>query len=242
MKVVRIGGYHCSVAKNIQELAAVDGATFSMPENIQKLMLEHYGKGFAFIICKFANPKISGHPIAYESSRLFNGGLFIPTRHEHGDDPVVENRQSVKHEGFHCDVCKISPIVGGRWQAVLSPMQSVMSMMVSSKFDMCDVCYANPANTRYRDVPYVRWHQSVEWFTREWQKTPEDLYDHTVYIFNAVVACSPERYSDLQTTRGKKASTLSKNLLQKQAILACQKMTIKGDYANKDYIAFPVEE
>ena len=263
LAVQKIGAYHCSIAPSLVDLQRADPTVFSMPKNIEAVLDTHYANGFSFIICKFSNSRISGHPIAYTSARLENGALFIPTRHEHGVEPstkYVQNvfqNEHVSHQGFFCDVCKNGPIMGSRWQCVRCNGQIIHERKTrTSNYDMCDTCYKNPENKEHRSHPFMEWKMSVEWYNsqKELNQAPTpDLFDHTIFVFNAVLAVGSDRYSKLEEGTLKTGSSwngfmdksrdnlIGENLLKGQKILRCQKMSIKGGFLNADYMAFPIQ-
>lgn len=258
LEVRTVGSYQCSVARNIGDLERADKNVFTMPPNIAKVLRTHYEKDFAFVICKFGGPKISGHPIAYTSARMRDtGALFIPTRHEHGNGGEgvpnytleVMSNQNMSHMGVTCDVCNQSPIVGTRWQAAPHIMASIGQMMNYSNFDMCDACYRNPDNNlEQRKRPFVEWRMPVQWYAGHFKmdatKQKEDLFDHTIYILNAVIATDPRRYNSLThgfVSRMRETVHLGRDLLEGQDIRQCQKVRVVGDFANMDYVAYPIQ-
>lgn len=94
LKVVEVGSYLASLAMNVEELSNLDQETFgTVNDEIKDLLKTNYGKGipFGFVVCKLkAGPKTKYHPFAYSHKMpgdIFgNPFLFVPTRHEHGDE------------------------------------------------------------------------------------------------------------------------------------------------------------
>jgi hypothetical protein len=82
--VLDVGSYKVSLAISIEDLRRIDENVFKVAPDIDQLLATNYGNGFGFMICLF-NKDLKAHPIAFIGSRMANGDLFIPTRHEHGD-------------------------------------------------------------------------------------------------------------------------------------------------------------
>jgi hypothetical protein len=84
LEVIDVGSYKVSLALSLDDLYRIDESVFKVQPDIAELLKVHYGSGFGFAICLF-NKTLKAHPIAFISSLLPDGTLFIPTRHEHGD-------------------------------------------------------------------------------------------------------------------------------------------------------------
>ena len=85
LAVERVGSYNISVAYSIDDLRRIDESVFSVAPNVDTLLAKHYGKGFGFIICAFAD-NTEKHPLAYVHDVAPDGKLFVPTRHHHHGD------------------------------------------------------------------------------------------------------------------------------------------------------------
>lgn len=274
LPVEQVGGYDCSVAPSWQDLSRIDKSVFTLPDNVAAILKKHYETGFSFIVCKFRNKRVSGHPIGYVSNRLSPRELFIPTRHEHGEEKpdtslyaeqVMKNADAV-HHGIVCDACKTSPIVGTRYSCFYKhalPPHNYLSPMACMResYDLCSACYQIPENTEHRTHPFVEYRRPDQWYAahlKEYLKkhTKEGLlFNHTLYVFNAVLGAGTDRYTQLTEGRLHAASsltfghsqessfraplqaTLEHDILEKQNITRCQKITIKGDVENSDYVA-----
>jgi len=102
--VTVVGDYNCSVARSLKHLEHVDTDVFKVSDTLLPVLKKHYPVGYGFLICSFAkNVNIdNSHPIAYVHER-FSEGLFIPCRHEHGDNSsegVAESTNSATYD--HC--------------------------------------------------------------------------------------------------------------------------------------------
>lgn len=243
--IEKVGGYECSIANSIDQMKKADPNVFVLPDNIEEVLRRHYSEGFSFIICKFGNAKISKHPIAYTSSRLRNGNIFIPTRHEHGEAKkpnIYESFGDVVHTGFNCDVCDNidkKNIVGTRYNCSYC------------NYDMCSNCYNNPNNNQHRHHPFIEFKRSKEFYDEQNVTKPEDdLFDHTLYLFNCVLIVPSKRYGQLEEKsfgeRFKNTSVSQNfwsNIIQTDVVLRAQRVTIKGSsFENGDYYAAVVAE
>lgn len=86
LPVQQVGGYKCSVAYSVEDVARVNASVFQLPGNISTILRTHYSSGFAFLVCVFENT-VQAHPIAYVHTRAPNGAMFIPSRHAHDNKP-----------------------------------------------------------------------------------------------------------------------------------------------------------
>lgn len=207
LPVQRVGGYSVSIAPSIEDIKRVNSDQFILPPGIEGLLQQHYAKGFAFIVCMF-DKVTQGHPIAYISD-MNNNTLFVPTRHEHGNERerVAEtfNRASnfqspssdKEHPGVYCDECgsKNKNISGSRWKCCNC-----------ADFDLCDACYKKRRHTRahvFVELPHhvmdnvalVQKHYSMMPLVytgsspdSRFGEPTNATYDHTIYLVNAVFA------------------------------------------------------
>jgi len=90
LEVVKVGNYDCSVAENLADVRRVDDGVFKLSENVDKILEKHYGEGYGFVICQL---KAGGrqHPIGYVHDIVKPGELFVPTRHQHGNEREEAN-------------------------------------------------------------------------------------------------------------------------------------------------------
>jgi len=85
LKVISLGAYNVSIAKNFADLSRIDTDVFKLDLRIANLLENHYAKGFGFVICIFdASKGIEPHPIGYTCDAQPDGSIFVPCRHEHG--------------------------------------------------------------------------------------------------------------------------------------------------------------
>lgn len=87
LAVHQVGSYSVSIAPTLADLRRVDPSVFKLADNVDALLAKHYARGFGFVVCKFNEGK-KMHPIGYIHPRPTNdpNRLFVPTRHEHGED------------------------------------------------------------------------------------------------------------------------------------------------------------
>lgn len=85
LEVLDIGSYKVSLANNIADLRRIDESVFKVAPSIDAILAEHYETGFGFMICLFQT-NLKAHPIGFIGSRMSDGTLYFPTRHEHGDE------------------------------------------------------------------------------------------------------------------------------------------------------------
>jgi hypothetical protein len=244
LRVERVGGYNCSVVPTLTDLQRIDTSVFTLPKNIEAILQEHYSN-FSFIICHFANQKVAGHPIACTSARLLDGRLFIPTRHEHGSSKNDGTAMQVMHKDIKCDGCQ-GPVVGSRWKCLICRPSDG-----SQSFDLCSRCYSGPAGIDHDHHPFVEFKRQMDWYFKKETNasTDGDLFDHTLYIFNAVLLSARDRYQYLDEGQARaleiggwnaSANNAFAALLGRRSYSRCQKVMIRGDYANDDYYAFPI--
>lgn len=267
LAVVTCGGYLVSVAKTMQDLARVDDDVFTLPANIQEVLQKHYGEGFGFVVCKFQKGKTSGHPIAYTHSPLKDGRLFIPTRHEHGNEaPAVDlyeadfGKRPVVHTGVWCDGCKRTPIEGTRWKCQGCP-----------DFDFCNTCFMEDKTHKRRhmftmmDQPNDAYEQHAaavsgwstsavgqSWLRQGSASSKDHLdFDHTLYMFNCILLASSFITTDLRTAEKPHLHVQLGFLSKLFPVLRCaQRVEIKAEDAygpsfhieNGDYFAAHVEK
>ena len=69
---------------NVDDIRRVNRSVFTLSPTTETTLRKHYATGFRFVVAQL---KTGGkmHPLAYISSVLDNT-LFVPTRHEHGDE------------------------------------------------------------------------------------------------------------------------------------------------------------
>jgi hypothetical protein len=102
--VQQVGGYSVSIAPTLADLRRIDPSVFKLADNVDALLGKHYAQGFGFVVCKFNEGK-KMHPIGYIHPRADNdpNKLFVPTRHEHGDDHGSEPDWDHKIFSLCCD-------------------------------------------------------------------------------------------------------------------------------------------
>ncbi len=250
LAVQRVGGYHCSVVPTLQDFSRLSQQHFSsVPANITQVLETNYGVGFHFVVCVF-DGTVAAHPIAYISSRLAGGKLFIPTRHAHGA-PIA-----------HCDGCGVGPILTNRWKCSTCP-----------DFDFCNDCYqkktphvnghyfmhmpdGGAAATTAPPNPAIRQGFSVVEASRVFnfigqfgaiaQKTLDhsdpDAFDHTIYLLNCVLLAFPDAYSSSQSAITLRPLAQLTGLVPSGPARSLEEVTITGSFANCDYTCVPLEE
>jgi hypothetical protein len=101
LPVKRVGSYKVSVANSLYELDYMN-PLFQLSSDVKKTLAKQYSKNFGFVICMF-NASLKAHPIAYISDTLPKGTMFVPTRHEHGDDKPAKFDHTVYISGCDCE-------------------------------------------------------------------------------------------------------------------------------------------
>jgi len=85
LEVRSIGSYWVSLAPRLEDINRIDPEAFTMQPDIATVLKDNYTSGFSFLVCRFKSLEVEPHPIAYEHERLFDGHMFVPTRHAHGE-------------------------------------------------------------------------------------------------------------------------------------------------------------
>lgn len=248
LPVQRVGAYMASVVPSLADFGRLDASVFQLPKDIESILVEHYAAGFSFVVCLFTG-NVGAHPIAYTSARLPNGNCFIPTRHAHGSGfggaNVNASGQAV-HANITCDVCRTKPVVGVRFKCY-----------ECDDFDMCEQCMAQRRSAHDADHHFVYLPKPLNGklplpgaysgpFGRRIQEeaAPDD-FDHTLYIFNAVLTASPKRY-----TEHRRAVISGFDLRQRPGLQflmlprwdCVERITIEGgNFVNADYECAPIQ-
>jgi hypothetical protein len=83
LEVHEVGDLKVSIAYSLEDINRVDPAVFAVSPDTDAVLTKHYSEGYAFIVVTL---KAGGevHPLGYISPLMDK--LFIPTRHEHGDE------------------------------------------------------------------------------------------------------------------------------------------------------------
>lgn len=215
-----------------------------MPANIQQILTQHYGLGFSFVVCVF-DRKVQAHPIAYVSQRMQGTGhLFIPTRHAHGEADTLLTQQGLPlHVGVNCDRCQTSPIPGTRWKCIQC-----------ANYDLCDGCYSTRGNSHFdhlfahiplpiKPAPKMRAPRYDGGWTvgaASEAVVNDGDWDHTIFIANAALLAPPSSYTSgvaAKLGNGNRALNMGLALLHPEAgnFDHLTKITIRGDFENRDY-------
>lgn len=229
LPVHRVGGYNCSIVPTLDDFVRISTEHFHLPVHIRKLMEQHYARGFAFVVCTF-DRMVKAHAIGIVSQRLANGHCFIPTMHAHGEDaqPVLE-LMAATHQHIRCDACQMNPITGTRWKCT-----------TCTDYDMCDPCFRNKKQSHnHVFLCYERPRESYS--NGPLRDSNMGDFDHTIYIANAIFMAG---YRDIteqttSTTCRQKSGTLTglQNVMGKVRVNDMMRVTIKGDFPNRDYQA-----
>lgn len=82
LAVERCGSYQYSLVPSINDFDRVDPNAFRLSPDVRQLFLQHYPRGYAFLVCKIMeNQKF--HPVGYVHPLPVGGELFVPTLHYH---------------------------------------------------------------------------------------------------------------------------------------------------------------
>ena len=247
LPVVRSGGYMCSIVPSIEDMKRIDTRVFTLPPDIEKVLQSNYpADQFGFIVCLFDGSVGDMKPIAYAHSTLANGVLFIPTLHEHGHSKkhlpdgftMIRSISSTdaQHEGVHCDVCHVSPIVGPRYKC-----------LHCNDYDLCRSCHKkhNPEHVMAKLKHSTRgnvWEGALLQGTVYQDATSSSTvadYDHVVYIYNGVCLQSFHDYSTIEESRS--PDRINWQFFgAKMRLARMQKLVIKGSFTNRDYTAATV--
>ncbi len=98
LEVFQVGSYKCSIASCLSDLDRIQASEFGLdatgqpglPRKIKALLSEKYRYGFGFLVCRI-DETAEFSPVGYVHPML-NNQLFIPTLHEHDDQPVWDHR------------------------------------------------------------------------------------------------------------------------------------------------------
>ncbi|KAI8822846.1 uncharacterized protein EV422DRAFT_380965 [Fimicolochytrium jonesii] len=83
LEIRRCGAYRYSVVPTLEDFHRLEDHVFKIQDQIFTLLQRHYNIDFSFLVCIIDNAG-ANQPVAYVHP-LRDGKLFIPTRHEHGD-------------------------------------------------------------------------------------------------------------------------------------------------------------
>jgi Zinc finger, ZZ type len=237
LPVQRVGGYTCSIVPTLVDFVRVARETFTLPTNIEQVLQTHYGTGFSFVVCIF-DRNVAAHPIAYTSARLPSGQCFIPTRHAHGGDDA-SHAAAVSHADVRCDGCGMSPIMGNRWKCSRCP-----------NYDYCNTCYASRDQLHSPDHLFLHIPRPL----RTNHGYSDDLFDHTLYLLDAVLVAGPASYTTTEVAKitsrqggwgfGTSALTglnaIAGDTLGEPSFIT--KVRIRGNYENTDHVCAPVAQ
>jgi hypothetical protein len=252
LPVQRVGGYNCTIVPTMNDFNRLAENVFSLPSDIEEVLKDHYSSGFSFIVCAFQH-EVKAHPIAYTSGRLPDGSLFIPTRHAHSAGAaaaaiVANGGERAVHEGVNCDVCKVTPLSGIRWKCHVCP-----------DFDFCNDCYHSKRRLHHLNHPFLSITHPIQApprvsFLTFGTNVPSfgtnaataagvdgDTFDHTLYLVDSVLVAPPSRYDDQIAATPHPMSAKGLYQLGIPAVECICKVSISGDYPNRDYSAVQVE-
>lgn len=82
LAVKQCGSYQYSLVPSIDDFARVNPRVFQLSPDIRQLFLQHYPRGYAFLVCKISENK-KFHPVGYVHPLPTGGKLFVPTLHFH---------------------------------------------------------------------------------------------------------------------------------------------------------------
>jgi Zinc finger, ZZ type len=260
LPVQRVGGYNCTIVPTMSDFNRLAENVFSLPSDIEEVLKDHYSSGFSFIVCAFQH-EVKAHPIAYTSGRLPDGSLFIPTRHAHSAGAaaaaiVANGGERAIHEGVSCDVCKVTPLSGIRWKCHVCP-----------DFDFCNDCYHSKRRLHNLNHPFLSITHPIQApprvsFLTFGTNVPSfggnaatfgtnaaataagaggDTFDHTLYLVDSVLVAPPSRYDDQIVVTPHPMSAKGLHQLGIPAVECICKVSISGDYPNRDYSAVQVQ-
>ncbi len=245
LPVQQVGQYQCSVAPTLADLGRINRTVFTLSPDAAKTLGEHYASGFSFIVCLFEGT-VEGHPIAYVSSTLPGGRLFIPTRHDHGSTGGADDGTLV-HHGANCDGCRAQNIHGNRYKCCMCP-----------DFDFCAKCYTtaivnhDPTHVFAEYKREAKHHGNTAFGSRmplqHGGKDERPEYDHIVYIFGAQLVSTPDAYTskrEVYHTGGFNRDNIDWMRVHGGRVVAKtpalrQRVVIKGAFRNGDYCAAAV--
>ncbi len=242
LPVQQVGGYKCSVVPTLADMCRINSAVFTLPKDIETLLQTHYGKGFSFIVCMFERV-VNAHPIAYMHMMKSDGTVFIPTRHEHGEEVsfdtssgfrMSEEPSLIIHNAT-CDIC--SRQIGGiRYKC-----------MNCDNFDTCSMCIDKHDHMHtFARIKYPTenlWTEKIlnaSVYPSNPSKSAEvSQYDHTIYIVNAAILHGASEFTELLEGRPNDQYVKWNAVFPGRTInmRRIQKMTIKGRFRNQDYYA-----
>jgi len=168
LEVVKVGSYECSVAENLADIRRIDEAVFKLSANVDKLLAKYYPEGFGFVICKLtAGGK--QHPIGFVHNLMKDGALFVPTRHQHGEEDeeptahwdhniyslntdgkeggrtpkeeMARLREKATEAGVKEARIEINEEFLGRFQAPLAPMHCIRRLTITGKAKNRDLIF-----------------------------------------------------------------------------------------------------
>ncbi len=104
LEVFDVGSYKVSLAMGVKDLKRVDESVFSLSDGCYEMMVQEYSDPvFGFVICKLNTGREEYHPMGY-SHEIYQGKMFIPTKHYHahglpginrlGGNSGIQTRQS----------------------------------------------------------------------------------------------------------------------------------------------------
>ena len=90
LKVYRSGNYRYSIAHNLNELQRTDPNVFQLNNSIIPVLSDYESRNFGFLVC-IIDRNAEYSPFAYICSVNDDGRLFIPTKHYHEKNGVIDN-------------------------------------------------------------------------------------------------------------------------------------------------------
>lgn len=83
LKVHDVGDYKVSIVPSVKDLTRLDLNIFELSPRTRSICKVYYKTGFSFVVAVLRRGGTI-HPLGY-THPLLPGGLFVPTRHEHGE-------------------------------------------------------------------------------------------------------------------------------------------------------------
>lgn len=268
LPIHKVGGYDCSIAPTLLDMARLQSDHFNLPANVKDILEKHYSQGYAFVICRFRSSVVQHHPIGIVSDRLANGALFIPTMHEHNDGapkvspgfhniggpklaPEFHNFPSqplvflTTHDGVNCDICRMTPIRTTRYKCT-----------ICEDFDMCSACVDK------HDPAHITWRIKVPLSPEKngllnafSEHIPSDMcvdtqshttahYDHTIYVANAILVADFADVTRIESANCPNPPVVNLGFVPDSTfvIRSLQRIKIVGLKPNRDFCAKAVFE
>lgn len=84
LEVKKVGDYDVSIVPSLRDFDRLSDI-FKVSENVSEILESNYSNGFSFVVAML-NKTGSFQPLAYTHEMPRDLKMFVPTRHEHGDD------------------------------------------------------------------------------------------------------------------------------------------------------------